>query len=57
MCCLHGTRFDLVHRTWFNFWFLDCDLVSKTEGIRTQFNRCSGIVLAELVISKVIQQR
>ena len=48
---MHGTRFDLVHRTWFDFWFLDCDLGSSTEGIRTQFN--SGFVdfLAGIVVS------
>ena len=44
MCCLHGARFDLVQRTGFDFWFLDCDLGSKTEGLRTRFNRGVDVV-------------
>ena len=36
---LHRNWFDLVHRTRFDFWVLDCDLVSGTEGLRTRFNR------------------
>ena len=29
----------MVYRTQFDFRFLDCDLGSKTEGLRTRFNR------------------